>query len=370
MRTPGWPGVKSPAEPEIEPQPAASRARAAVGEDEQPARHPFSFSLPGGAHGRRAGRVLDRAGDPRRRGCRRSARRRRSRARAAAPGGPSAGPTATPGLACLKVPQLTVSPGSVVKAGKTSPNSSEASSVAVDVEVDQHGFRHVALVEQFLAFAGRARIGGAAARRVGDQRPRRPRHVHRAAQPSLADGRAGRDRQHRGDAVEPVAAEVAFAGPDPAFGQPHRAAAGDRRRLRVGQRPVADPFELRRAAPRPFGRQQRRGDGRDQPDRDHRHRPPRRPSLQGLLHDAPGRIRTCGLRLRRAALYPAELRALGQPALSSRAMDLSVTFPRHGRRRCPRRGAPPRACWSRAGANGCCSTAARGPSASCSARWA
>jgi hypothetical protein len=32
--------------------------------------------------------------------------------------------------------------------------------------------------------------------------------------------------------------------------------------------------------------------------------------------NAPGRIRTCGLRLRRAALYPAELRARAQGAYS------------------------------------------------------
>src|SRR3954454_14960413 len=50
---------------------------------------------------------------------------------------------------------------------------------------------------------------------------------------------------------------------------------------------------------------------------------------------APDRIRTCDLRLRRAALYPAELRALGGASLASRRLAAHGPLrdlPGHGRR--------------------------------------
>ena len=98
---------------------------------------------------------------------------------------------------------------------------------------------------------------------------------------------------------------------------------------------------------------------------------------------APGRIRTCDLSLRRGALYPAELRALGgqsrprnQASHPRSGAGARLRCPHgHGRSsssapaaRCRRRGGRPRACWRASAASGCCSTAARARSARCSAR--
>ena len=84
-------------------------------------------------------------------------------------------------------------------------------------------------------------------------------------------------------------------------------------------------------------------------------------SRSALDRNAPDRIRTCDLSLRRRTLYPAELRALGA-SLASGGEPRRVGSRSHGplgrsssapAARCPRRGARPRACcWSRGAASG------------------
>ncbi|MEX2106702.1 MAG: SOS response-associated peptidase [Solirubrobacterales bacterium] len=134
---------------------------------------------------------------------------------------------------------------------------------ALGAEPEQRYLRHVLLVQ----LVARARVDGS---KVGGLRHfRAPRRSHRAEDPAAADGGPGVDAEDRRDAVELVAADIRPSRAEAVFGQAHGAAAArDGDRPRVRQRAFLHPFHVGRRAARLVGRQYRRREAGDQPDRD------------------------------------------------------------------------------------------------------
>ena len=166
-----------------------------------------------------------------------------------------------------------------------------------------------------------------------------------------------------------------------------RAPGSSRERPRHGQparaeidRQYVDPDEDPRALSgwEPGGRASRRGCGgrSSGTGRSPARRAPGRPPWR-RRPDAPGRIRTCDFRLRRAALYPLSYGRREAQSEGGPPGDGAITLRRRWTwtwsssapaARCRPRGARPPACWRGSAASGCCSTAARARSARCSAR--